>query len=87
MEQITAIYQWVLANSGTIVTTATAVVAAASTIAALTPTPKDDGLVKKAYICLLTGLHLMLEKLKILVKHRPQKKQHLKKSQLRSNTH
>jgi|14_taG_2_1085336.scaffolds.fasta_scaffold67569_2 hypothetical protein len=50
MEQITAIYQWVLANSGTIVTTATAVVAAASTIAALTPTPKDDGLVKKAYM-------------------------------------
>jgi len=44
-----AIYQWVLANSGTIITIATAIVAAASAIAALTPTPKDDSWVKKAY--------------------------------------
>ena len=49
MEKVMAIYQWVLANSGTIITTATAIVAAASAIAALTPTPKDDGIIKKAY--------------------------------------
>lgn len=45
-----SVYNWVLENSGMIITTATAVVAAASAIAAVTPTPKDDGYVKKAYM-------------------------------------
>ena len=50
MEQVMSVYNWVINNSATIVTTATGIVAAASAIAALTPTPKDDGLVKKAYM-------------------------------------
>ena len=49
MEQVMSAYNWVIENSGTIITTATAIVAGASAIAAMTPTPKDDGWVKKAY--------------------------------------
>ena len=49
MEQVMSAYNWVIENSGTIITTATAIVAGASAIAAMTPTPRDDGWVKKAY--------------------------------------
>ena len=40
---------WVAENIGTIINIATAIVTAASGIAALTPTPKDDPLAKAAY--------------------------------------
>lgn len=40
---------WVADNIGTIVNIATAIVTAASGVAALTPTPKDDPLAKAAY--------------------------------------
>lgn len=40
---------WVIDNIGTIVNIATAIVTAASGIAALTPTPKDDTIAKAAY--------------------------------------
>ena len=40
---------WVIDNFGTIMNIATAIVTAASGIAALTPTPKDDPLAKAAY--------------------------------------
>ena len=41
--------QYIQENWEQILTAITAVVAACSAIAALTPTPKDDGWVKKAY--------------------------------------
>ena len=40
---------WVVDNIGTIIDIATAIVTAASGVAALTPTPKDDPLAKAAY--------------------------------------
>ena len=40
---------WVADNIGTIIDIATAIVTAASGVAALTPTPKDDPLAKAAY--------------------------------------
>lgn len=40
---------WVADNIDTIVNIATAIVTAASGVAALTPTPKDDPLAKAAY--------------------------------------
>ena len=40
---------WVAENIGTIIDIATAIVTAASGVAALTPTPKDDPLAKAAY--------------------------------------
>lgn len=40
---------WVIDNIGTIINVATAIVTAASGVAALTPTPKDDPLAKAAY--------------------------------------
>ena len=40
---------WVAENIGTIINIATAIVTAASGVAALTPTPKDDPLAKAAY--------------------------------------
>jgi len=43
------IIAYLVSNVDSIVTALTAVVAAASAIAALTPTPKDDGLASKAY--------------------------------------
>ena len=45
---------WVIDNIGTIVNIATAIVTAASGIAALTPTPKDDPIAKAAYIVIDT---------------------------------
>ena len=43
------IIKFVVANLEAILGAATAVVAAASALAALTPTPKDDGIVKALY--------------------------------------
>lgn len=42
------IYNWFLENVEEIFSVATAIVAAASLIAALTPTPKDDSFLAKA---------------------------------------
>ena len=43
------IINWIMEHSSELIGMLTAVVAAASAIAALTPTPKDDGWVKKIY--------------------------------------
>jgi hypothetical protein len=43
------IIAYLVSNVDSIVAALTAIVAAASAIAALTPTPKDDSLVAKAY--------------------------------------
>ncbi len=40
---------WIFENKDALISIITGVVALASAIAALTPTPKDDGWVKKAY--------------------------------------
>ena len=40
---------WILEHKDALISIVTGVVALASAIAALTPTPKDDGWVKKAY--------------------------------------
>ena len=40
---------WILEHKDALISIITGVVALASAIAALTPTPKDDGWVKKAY--------------------------------------
>ena len=40
---------WIIENKDALIGIITGVVALASAIAALTPTPKDDGWVKKAY--------------------------------------
>ena len=40
---------WVVDNIGAIINVATAIVTAASGIAALTPTPKDDPVARAAY--------------------------------------
>jgi|TARA_R110000772_G_scaffold57632_4_gene130366 hypothetical protein len=40
---------WIITNAGTLIGVASSVVAAASAIAALTPTPKDDTWVAKLY--------------------------------------
>ena len=40
---------WVIDNFGTIMNIATAIVTAASGIAAMTPTPKDDSMARAAY--------------------------------------
>lgn len=46
---MTSIINYILDNGEAIVQTATAIVAACSAIAALTPTPVDDGIVRKLY--------------------------------------
>lgn len=46
---MTSIINYILDNGEAIVQTATAIVAACSAIAALTPTPADDGIVRKLY--------------------------------------
>ena len=43
------IINWIMEHSSELVGILTSVVAAASAIAALTPTPKDDGWIKKIY--------------------------------------
>jgi hypothetical protein len=43
---------YILENKESLISIATAVVAAASAICALTPTPKDDGIVRKLYLVL-----------------------------------
>jgi|TARA_R110001592_G_scaffold162837_1_gene396448 hypothetical protein len=43
---------YILENKESLISIATAVVAAASAICALTPTPKDDGIVRKLYTIL-----------------------------------
>jgi len=43
------IIAYLVSNVDSIVAALTAIVAAASAVAALTPTPKDNGLVAKAY--------------------------------------
>ena len=43
---------YILENRDSLISVATSVVAAASAICALTPTPKDDGIVRKLYILL-----------------------------------
>lgn len=43
---------YILENKESLISIATAIVAAASAICALTPTPKDDGFVRKLYIAL-----------------------------------
>jgi hypothetical protein len=43
------ILNWIITNASSIIGVATAVVTAASAIAALTPTPKDDTWVAKIY--------------------------------------
>jgi|TARA_Y100000310_G_C20379503_1_gene667398 hypothetical protein len=40
---------WIIENKDAVLGIITGIVALASAIAALTPTPKDDGWVKKAY--------------------------------------
>ena len=85
MEQVMSVYNWVISNSGTIVTTATAIVAAASAIAALTPTPKDDNWVKKAYT-LIDWFALNVGKAKQQVKKLLRKKQLQRKSLLKNNS-
>jgi hypothetical protein len=43
------IVTWILSNKLELINGATAIVAAASAVAALTPTPKDNGWIAKAY--------------------------------------
>ena len=43
------IISYLVANADSILLTASTIVAAASTVAALTPTPKDDAILAKAY--------------------------------------
>jgi hypothetical protein len=43
------IISYLVSNADNLLAVATAIVAAASAISALTPTPKDDSLVAKAY--------------------------------------
>jgi hypothetical protein len=43
---------YIIENKESLISIATAVVAAASAICALTPTPKDDGIVRKLYLVL-----------------------------------
>jgi hypothetical protein len=43
------IVTWILSNKLELINVATAIVAAASAVAALTPTPKDNGWAAKAY--------------------------------------
>jgi hypothetical protein len=43
------IVTWILSNKLELINVVTAIVAAASAVAALTPTPKDNGWVAKAY--------------------------------------
>ena len=43
------IINWIMGHTSELIGILTAVVSAASAIAALTPTPKDDGWVKKIY--------------------------------------
>jgi hypothetical protein len=43
------ILNWIITNASSIIGVATAIVTAASAIAALTPTPKDDTWVAKIY--------------------------------------
>lgn len=43
---------YILENRDSLISIATAVVAVASAICALTPTPKDDGVVRKLYAVL-----------------------------------
>jgi len=43
---------YILENRDSLISVATAIVAAASAICALTPTPKDDGIVRKLYLVL-----------------------------------
>jgi hypothetical protein len=43
------IVTWILSNKLELINVATAIVAAASAVAALTPTPKDNGWIAKAY--------------------------------------
>jgi len=43
------IINWIMGHTSELIGMLTAVVSAASAIAALTPTPKDDGWVKKIY--------------------------------------
>ena len=43
---------YILENRESLISVATSIVAAASAICALTPTPKDDGVVRKLYLVL-----------------------------------
>ena len=43
---------YILENKESLISIATSVVAVASAICALTPTPKDDGIVRKLYLVL-----------------------------------
>ena len=43
------IISYLLSNADNLIAIATAIVAAASAIAAITPTPKDDAIASKAY--------------------------------------
>jgi len=43
---------YIIENKESLISVATAIVAAASAICALTPTPKDDGIVRKLYLVL-----------------------------------
>jgi hypothetical protein len=57
------IITWILEHKLDLINAVTAVVAAASAIAAITPTPKDDGFLKKAYV-LIDWLALNIGKAK-----------------------
>jgi hypothetical protein len=57
------IITWILEHKLDLINAITAVVAAASAIAAITPTPKDDGFLKKAYV-LIDWLALNIGKAK-----------------------
>lgn len=47
METVTASFQWLLANWDNLLLGAASIVAGASVIAKLTPTPKDDAILAK----------------------------------------
>ena len=46
---MTDIFNWVLGHKAELIGILTGIVTVASAVAALTPTPKDDGWVKKIY--------------------------------------
>ena len=57
------IIQWTTDNWDSILVAVTAIISAASAVAALTPTPKDDGVIRKLY-AILDGLALNVGKAK-----------------------
>lgn len=57
------IIQWTTDNWDSILVAVTAIISASSAVAALTPTPKDDGFIRKLY-SIIDGLALNVGKAK-----------------------